>query len=74
MITYRYPKYSCIGWQALVYAGMRWYAVVCVGMRLLVLPAGPCKLPSELKSWVELMIMNGEKPKKMVVMARCHRA
>ena len=38
MITYRYPKYSCIGWHALVYAGMRWYAVVCVGMRLLVLP------------------------------------
>ena len=38
MITYRHPKYSCIGWHALVYAGMRWYAVVCVGMRLLVLP------------------------------------
>ena len=38
MIRYRYPKYSCIGWHALVYAGMRWYAVVCVGMRLLVLP------------------------------------
>ena len=36
MITYRYPKYSCIGWHALVYAGMRWYALVCVGMRLLV--------------------------------------
>ena len=46
MITYRYPKYSCIGWHALVYAGMRWYAVVCVGMRLLVLPSTPQLLDS----------------------------